>query len=159
METEVSTHWTEFAIYNNVVYPFTTGITFPGFTFCLFAVMKWLQTTIPEILNARETDAKAIPLCLHLVPEGNPESRILEIHSCRIRWALETGIQAPLAKNREFSAWNPKSMGWNPESKTQDNCLGFPYMGQPVWLRFVILAAPALFEMTIEKYKRSWNWV
>ena len=29
-----STHWTEFAIYNKVVYPFTTGIIFPGFTFC-----------------------------------------------------------------------------------------------------------------------------
>lgn len=60
METEVSTNWTKFVIYNNVVYPFTTGIIFPGFTFCLFAVMKW-----PEILNAGETGTKAIPLCLH----------------------------------------------------------------------------------------------
>lgn len=67
METEVSTNWTKFVIYNNVVYPFTTGIIFPGFTFCLFAVMKWLQTTISEILNAGEAGTKAIPLCLHQV--------------------------------------------------------------------------------------------
>ena len=57
-------NWTKFVIYNNVVYPFTTGIIFPGFTFCLFAVMKWLQTTISEILNAGETGTKAIPLYL-----------------------------------------------------------------------------------------------
>ena len=107
------------------------------------------------------------------------EKLILKPFPCVSIWWRESRFWNPgnpFLWNPNPGLWNPESKlhwhrirnsvpgiqictEWNPESKTQDNCLGFPYMGQPVWLCFVILAAPALFEMTVEKYKRSWNWV
>ena len=125
METEVSTNWTEFVIYNSVVYPFTTGIIFPGFTFCLFAVMKWLQTTISEILNAGETGTKAIPLCLHLV-KGIQIPGILEIISCGIR-ILGFGIRNPSSTGKESGIQCLESKIHGVESRIQDT-------RQPPWI-------------------------
>ena len=90
--------------YSNVVNPFTTGITFPGFIFCL--VMKWLQRTLSEILNSRETGTKATPLCLPLMKRLQiPESwKFFLLESGRILGfgirnlssiGIESGIQSP----------------------------------------------------------------
>lgn len=115
-----STHWTEFANYNKVVYPFTTGIIFPGFTFCLFAVMKWLQTTISEILNARETDTKTVPPCLHLVKgiqilESWKSFLVLRILGLGIRNPSSTGIESGI---QCLESRYPRSWIQNPRHKT-----------------------------------------
>ena len=90
--------------------------------------------------------------------EGNPDSGILEILPCAPNpgpWNPESKLHWHRIRNSVPEIQISTEL--NPESKTQDNCLGLPYMGQPVRLCFVILAAPALFEMTVEKCKSSRN--